>query len=54
MKEEVECVYCFCMVSHGDTAPDQDDDEAWEELATEHADDCEWILTRAHRQEAAK
>lgn len=46
------CVYC----DHEDVTldpPPVDDDDAWEELATEHAPDCEWIETRAHRVNCA-
>ncbi len=49
--DETTCVYCGykpsdpCLVP-----PPANDDAAWEELAEEHADDCEWILTRAHRR----
>ena len=32
-------------------APPADDDEAWEAMAAEHADGCEWVETRAHRPE---
>lgn len=57
--EEIEftqCAYC----AYEDSAdnmqevPTVDDDAAWEALADKHADDCEWVNTRAHRIEAAK
>ncbi len=53
--ETVECLYCGaevlgCQECPG--APPADDSEAWAELATEHAPGCEWVITRAHRNEA--
>jgi hypothetical protein len=42
------CAYCLCEVSSLDV-PDVDDDDAWAEIAREHDDTCEWVLTRAHR-----
>jgi hypothetical protein len=48
-----ECFYCGMeMVGYGRDAPtpSADDDEEWQRLAFFHADDCEWIATRAHRQ----
>lgn len=45
-----QCIYCghdVCV----DRVPDIHDDEAWEIIAAEHAKDCEWVLTRAHRLE---
>jgi hypothetical protein len=44
------CAYCYCEVSSLDV-PDVTDDDAWEALAHEHEDHCEWVLTRAHRRE---
>lgn len=44
------CAYCHCDVSIDDV-PDVDDESAWAEAAGQHADDCEWLLTRAHRVE---
>lgn len=47
-----ECAYCNAeIVGDPDTTPVPavDDDEAWEELACQHAADCEWIETRAHQ-----
>lgn len=51
-----ECVYCYSIVTLRDdrgtpseAVPASSDDDAWEELAKEHAPDCEWIATRAHR-----
>ncbi len=46
-----ECLYCRCQIENADTVPAINDDEAWEKLAVDHADDCEWILTRAHRRQ---
>lgn len=45
-----KCVYCGRSISDKEAVPTEDDDDGWEELAEEHAPDCEWILTRAHRQ----
>lgn len=46
-----ECVYCNADVADDQdaSAPAHDDDAAWAALAEEHAADCEWIATRAHR-----
>lgn len=44
------CIYCDRAV-YTETAPAYDDDEAWADLALEHAEDCPWILTRAHQIE---
>ena len=44
-----ECLYCGCDHVPSPTVPDVDDDDAWATLSEHHADDCEWILTRAHR-----
>jgi hypothetical protein len=52
--ETVECVYCYCQVPADETVPPVGDDAAWAELAREHADDCEWVLTRAHRLDLPK
>lgn len=30
--------------------PDVDDDEMWQILGYEHDPNCEWILTKAHRE----
>ncbi len=43
------CAYCGCEVCERDTVPEVGDDDAWAELAEEHAADCRWILTRAQR-----
>jgi len=47
------CMYCDLDIEEtSDTlVPGVRDDEQWAELAKEHAPDCEWILTRAHRRE---
>lgn len=49
----VKCIYCERMVSFWPEVPASNDEEAWEELATEHDTDCEWIATRAHTRDAA-
>jgi len=46
--ETVDCIYCGASVPSC-SVPSVDDEDAWTELAAEHADDCEWIRTRAHR-----
>lgn len=43
-----ECIYCHADVTTV-TPPSVDDDAAWGTLAREHATDCEWVETRAHR-----
>jgi hypothetical protein len=48
-EEEEECSYCGYLVPVRSTVPDLDDDEMWEQLLDHHGDDCEWVLTRAHR-----
>jgi hypothetical protein len=49
----VECIYCWALGTT-QAVPDVDDDDSWDELAKEHGDDCEWVLTRAHRREVAR
>lgn len=44
-----ECAYCAAVVARRDDVPALGDDDSWADLAEEHADYCEWILTRAHR-----
>lgn len=44
-----DCIYCNAEVADETRVPALDDEDAWQELAREHATDCEWILTRAHR-----
>lgn len=44
------CIYCDNLV-YNETAPHYDEDEKWNDLALEHEEDCEWILTRAHQLE---
>lgn len=50
-ESRTECVYCGREHDGDDSAPvpRTDDDTAWARLAADHADDCEWITTRAHR-----
>lgn len=43
------CAYCGHECEQGDV-PAASDDAAWQELAKDHAPDCEWVLTRAHRR----
>ena len=43
------CMYCECDLTDETILPSIGDDPAWQALAREHAPDCEWILTRAHR-----
>ena len=54
-----ECIYCGYEIEGEvddqgvamDPVPAIDDDDAWRDIAQHHADDCEWVLTRAHRRE---
>jgi hypothetical protein len=53
MSFAVECHCCKTMIC-GTTngladPPPADDEEAWAELAEQHAEGCAWIRTRAHR-----
>jgi len=49
-----ECAYCNADVAEAPVPP-ASDDAGWSALASTHAEDCEWIATRAHRiVEAAK
>jgi hypothetical protein len=43
------CAYCDEFIVD-DRVPDEDDDDAWAELAQEHIKGCEWIETRAHHR----
>jgi hypothetical protein len=53
---ETRCAYCDADVPDDSdrTPPRADDDDAWEALARLHADDCEWVRTRAHRLEGRR
>ena len=44
------CIYCGRRVVDNTIVPPRGDGDAWTELASEHDADCEWIATRAHRQ----
>lgn len=46
---DTECAYCGATHTPPAEVPELGDDEAWEALAEDHADACEWIETRAHR-----
>jgi hypothetical protein len=46
--EIVECLYCNADAPN-EAPPALDDDRAWQRLAADHAPDCEWIMSRAHR-----
>lgn len=46
--EKETCAYCNAE-DCDQIVPPTSDTEAWDTLAVQHADDCEWILTRAHR-----
>lgn len=54
---KTECAYCLHNVTAPATEDEQppaiDDSGAWAKIAKEHAPTCEWVLTRAHRQDAA-
>lgn len=45
------CAYCSSNVCHAENeyVPLVDADEDWQALAQDHSEDCEWIVTRAHR-----
>jgi len=47
------CAYCHAEIPDGEPVPALDDEETWMVLALDHADDCEWIRTRAHRRDVA-
>ena len=50
-----ECAYCGReMPAEPEEArpPAVSDEVAWRELAAAHAPGCEWVETRAHRQDA--
>lgn len=44
-----ECAYCGRDHQAPEAVPAIDDDATWAAMAADHADDCEWITTRAHR-----
>lgn len=46
---KARCAYCGYRVGENDV-PDCDHDDAWQDLAKEHALTCEWIATRAHQR----
>ena len=41
------CAYCERQVARVDEVPGPEDHVAWDEIGTEHAADCEWVITRA-------
>lgn len=47
------CLYCGKWLPwagvNPPSVPAADDDDAWADLAPEHAQDCEWVATRAHQ-----
>ena len=45
------CIYCGHVVK-ARSVPPASDDAAWISIAEEHADGCEWVVTRAHRRDA--
>lgn len=51
-EDEGDCGYCNAYISAPafEAVPEIDDDAEWERLATLHAEGCDWIETRAHRQ----
>jgi len=49
MERQTVCYYCARDVTESDSVPGVNDYESWEELSRYHAEDCEWIRTRAHR-----
>jgi len=46
-----ECIYCGRRVpgTDDDPVPAVGDEDAWQALAAQHANGCEWVYTRAHR-----
>lgn len=49
----IPCAYCGAELTDEQNefpTPAEDDDEAWADLATAHADGCEWIVSRSHRR----
>ena len=42
------CIYCGRIQADNTIVPDAEDDEDWEDLAHNHAVNCEWITSRAH------
>lgn len=52
--DQVECAYCGRSHVPPSAVPALDDDDAWADMAREHADYCEWIATRAHRVEVVR
>ena len=51
---DVECIYCYNIVSEDGEVPAVDDDEMWDAIAPEHDPECEWVVTRAHRTEVSE
>lgn len=48
--EDYTCAYCGRTIDGPEPeVPASDDDAAWERLAEEHSEGCEWVETRAHR-----
>ena len=45
------CLYCGRDIEIPESVPDPHDHDAWTQLATKHATDCEWIVTRAHQRD---
>lgn len=51
-ESRVFCEYCGVEVTpETDTGPD--DPAGWVAIAAAHAEDCEWVATRAHTLESA-
>ncbi len=48
-REVVACDVCGVPVWEPEVCPDVMDDKAWEMMALQHREDCEWIATRAFR-----
>ena len=50
--DEAECAYCFALVpaaAEDEGPPEPSEHRAWARIADDHAPDCEWVRTRAHR-----
>lgn len=46
------CVYCGVALEVNKVyfVPHEWDDQAWNAIAPDHAEDCEWVMTRAHNR----
>lgn len=50
MNTLTECIYCNTEVpDEGEYVPEVNDYSEWARLALLHGEDCEWVMSRAHR-----